>query len=94
MSIEKAKNVLSFHPSDDLRSIVMNLIDNMDKFQDWENPLYSNIGTFRGIESGVEIHGMANGALAMKIAVIGSNGQLGNDLAIAFSDARAMRFVG
>jgi nucleoside-diphosphate-sugar epimerase len=59
VSIEKAKNVLSFHPSDDLKSIVMNLIDNMDKFQDWENPLYSNIGTFKGIEHGVEIHGMA-----------------------------------
>src|SRR5271169_6238692 len=57
VSIEKAKNVLSFHPTDDLRSIVMNLIDNMDKFQDWENPLYSNIGTFRGIERGIEIHG-------------------------------------
>ncbi len=57
VSIEKAKNVLSFHPSDDLKSIVMNLIDNMDKFQDWENPLYSNIGTFRGLEQGIEIHG-------------------------------------
>jgi nucleoside-diphosphate-sugar epimerase len=57
VSIEKAKNVLSFHPTDDLKSIVMNLIDNMDKFQDWENPMYSNIGTFRGIEQGIEIHG-------------------------------------
>jgi hypothetical protein len=57
VSIEKAKNVLSFHPTDDLKSIVMNLIDNMDKFQDWENPLYSNISTFRGIEQSVEIHG-------------------------------------
>jgi nucleoside-diphosphate-sugar epimerase len=59
VSIEKAKNVLSFHPSHDLKSIVMDLIDNMDKFQDWENPLYSNIGTFRGIDHGVEIHGMS-----------------------------------
>jgi nucleoside-diphosphate-sugar epimerase len=57
VSIEKAKNVLSFHPTDDLKSIVMNLIDNMDRFQDWENPLYSNIGTFRSIEHDVEIHG-------------------------------------
>ena len=59
VSIEKAKNVLSFHPTDDLKSIVMDLIDNMDKFQDWENPLYSNIETFRGIEHGIEIHGMS-----------------------------------
>jgi len=59
VSIEKAKNVLSFHPADDLKSIVMNLIDNMDKFQDWENPLYSNINTFKAIENGIEIHAMA-----------------------------------
>ena len=59
VSIEKAKNVLSFHPIDDLKSIVTNLIDNMDKFQDWDNPLYSNIAAFKVIENGVEIHAMA-----------------------------------
>ncbi|MDE3108566.1 MAG: SDR family oxidoreductase, partial [Acidobacteriota bacterium] len=59
VSIEKAKNVLSFHPSHDLKSIVMNLIDNMDRFQDWDNPLYSNIATFKTIDNGVEIHAMA-----------------------------------
>src|SRR5206468_273320 len=31
VSIEKAKNVLSFHPAGDVRSIVATLIDNMDK---------------------------------------------------------------
>ena len=59
VSIEKAKNVLSFHPADDLKSIVLNLIDNMDRFQDWDNPMYSNIGTFKSIENGIEIHAMA-----------------------------------
>jgi nucleoside-diphosphate-sugar epimerase len=59
VSIEKAKNVLSFHPVTDLKSIVGNLIDNMGKFQDWDNPLYSNIGTFKAIENGIEIHAMA-----------------------------------
>jgi nucleoside-diphosphate-sugar epimerase len=59
VSIEKAKNVLSFHPADDLRAIVKNLIENMDKFQDWDNPQYSNMGTFKAIESGIEIHAMA-----------------------------------
>jgi nucleoside-diphosphate-sugar epimerase len=59
VSIEKAKNVLSFHPADDLKSIVTNLIDNMDKFQDWDNPMYSNIAAFKAIESGVEIQAMA-----------------------------------
>ena len=32
VSTEKAKTVLSFHPADDPKSIVMNLIDNMDSF--------------------------------------------------------------
>jgi nucleoside-diphosphate-sugar epimerase len=59
VSIEKAKNVLSFHPSHDLKSIVVNLIDNLDKFQDWDNPLYSNIATFKGIESELEMQAMA-----------------------------------
>lgn len=59
VSIEKAKNVLSFHPVDDLKAIVTNLIDNMDKFQDWDNPLYSNIASFKAIESGLEIQAMA-----------------------------------
>lgn len=59
VSIEKAKNVLSFHPSCDLKSIVVDLIENMDKFRDWDNPLYSNIATFRTIESGIEMQAMA-----------------------------------
>ncbi len=59
VSIEKAKNVLSFHPADEVKSIVANLIDNMDKSRDWDNPLYSNIDTFKAIEDGIEIHAMA-----------------------------------
>jgi nucleoside-diphosphate-sugar epimerase len=59
VSTEKAKNVLSFHPADDLKAIVMNLIDNMEKFQDWENPQYSNIATFKTIESGIEVPAIA-----------------------------------
>jgi nucleoside-diphosphate-sugar epimerase len=59
VSIEKAKNVLSFHPSHDLKSIVGDLIENMGKFQDWDNPAYSNIGTFKSIESSIEMQAMA-----------------------------------
>lgn len=59
VSTEKAKNVLSFHPADDLKAIVMNLIDNVEKFQDWENPQYSNIATFKTIESGIEVPAIA-----------------------------------
>jgi len=51
VSIEKAKNVLSFHPCDDVRAIVRNLVAHMSEFDDWENPLYYNIETFRTLES-------------------------------------------
>jgi len=56
----------------------------MDKFQDWDNPLYSNIETFKANRNGVEISRHGEGALSMKIAVIGANGQLGSDLVAAF----------
>jgi nucleoside-diphosphate-sugar epimerase len=59
VSIEKAANVLSFHPTGTVKSIVGNLLDNKEKFQDWENPAYSNILTFRQIENGIEVHDMA-----------------------------------
>jgi nucleoside-diphosphate-sugar epimerase len=59
VSTEKAKNVLSFHPAGDVKSIVMNLADNMTKFQDWDNPLYSNIATFKTLDNELEIHDMA-----------------------------------
>jgi len=62
VSTEKAANVLSFHPAGSVRSIVNNLIDNMDKFHDWDNPAYSNIQTFRQIENGIEVHDMVGAA--------------------------------
>lgn len=58
VSVEKAANVLSFHPTGDVKSIVYNLIANMDKFRDWDNPLYSNIHTFKQLENGIEVHAM------------------------------------
>jgi len=51
VSIEKAKTVLSFHPAESVQSIVRDLIENMDKFKDWDNPAYYNIQTFRAIEN-------------------------------------------
>jgi nucleoside-diphosphate-sugar epimerase len=47
VNTEKAANVLSFHPSGTVQSIVNNLIDHLPLFQDWDNPLYSNILTFQ-----------------------------------------------
>jgi nucleoside-diphosphate-sugar epimerase len=59
VSIEKAKNVLSFHPAEDVKTIVGSLVDNMDKFQDWDNPLYSNIQSLKKLESAIDVHALA-----------------------------------
>lgn len=59
VSIEKAKNVLSFHPGGNVKAIVQSLIDNMSSYGGWDNPAYSNIESFRALESGLEIHDMA-----------------------------------
>jgi nucleoside-diphosphate-sugar epimerase len=58
VSTEKAKNVLSFHPTGDPRSIVGNLIDKMDRYDGWDNPKYSNIESFRALENGIGVHDM------------------------------------
>jgi nucleoside-diphosphate-sugar epimerase len=62
VSIDKAANVLSFHPAGSVKSIIGDLIENMDKFRDWDNPAYSNIQMFREIDNAVEGHSMAGAA--------------------------------
>ena len=47
MSIQKAENTLSFHTNNSVKCIVKNLIENMEKFGDWENPQYYNIETLK-----------------------------------------------
>jgi nucleoside-diphosphate-sugar epimerase len=59
VSIAKASNVLSFHPTQDVKAIVGSLVDNMDKFKDWDNPLYSNIQAFKKLESEIEVHSLS-----------------------------------
>jgi len=59
VNTDKAANVLSFHPSGSVKSIVENLIDNMSKFEDLDNPAYANIECFRTIEKTFELHDMA-----------------------------------
>lgn len=59
VSIEKARNVLSFHPQHDVRGIVRQLVKEMDKFSDWDNPAYYNIQVFRELEAGVSDHALA-----------------------------------
>jgi nucleoside-diphosphate-sugar epimerase len=50
VSMEKAKNVLSFHPHHSVQSIVRNLIEHMPKCSDWDNPNYYNIQVFKSLE--------------------------------------------
>jgi nucleoside-diphosphate-sugar epimerase len=60
VSVEKAANVLSFHSTGNVKSIVDNLIDHKDQFQDWDNPTYSNIQSFKQIDNGIEVHDMVS----------------------------------
>jgi nucleoside-diphosphate-sugar epimerase len=59
VSIEKAKNVLSFHPRHDAQSIVRDLIKHRDRVSDWNNPAYYNIQVFRSLESGINAPALA-----------------------------------
>ena len=56
---QRAANVLSFHPTGNVRSIVNHLIDHMPQFSDWDNPAYSNIQSFKKLENGIELQVMA-----------------------------------
>jgi len=47
VSIQKAENMLSFHPNYDVKCIVKQLIENMERFHDWDNPQYYNIETLK-----------------------------------------------
>jgi len=49
VSIEKAKKVLSFHPKNDVETIIQDLVENRDKFSDIDNPNYYNIQVFKKI---------------------------------------------
>lgn len=63
VSIEKAKNVLSFHPTGDIKSIVANLIENVDKCNDWDNPAYFNIQAFKQLENGIGVPAIPGAAV-------------------------------
>ncbi len=47
VSIEKARNMLSFKPHYDIDMIVKDLVANFDKFKDFDNPAYYNIQVFK-----------------------------------------------
>ncbi|MCQ9206666.1 MAG: SDR family oxidoreductase [Omnitrophica bacterium] len=49
VNINKAKEVLSFKPTYDVDCIVKDLVDNMNKFKDYDNPRYYNIKIFTSL---------------------------------------------
>lgn len=51
VSIEKAKTVLSFKPCHDVKDIVHDLYQNLEKFNDFDNPDFYNIQTFKRIKA-------------------------------------------
>ncbi len=51
VSIDKAKKVLSFHPKNDVETIIQDLVQNLDKFKDFDNPNYYNIQVFKKIST-------------------------------------------
>ena len=65
VSTQKASNVLSFHACEDVKAIVHNLADNFDRFRDLDNPVYSNIESFKRIETGLTMHNMATSVPAV-----------------------------
>jgi len=42
-----------------VKTIVNTLIDNMDKFADWDNPSYSNIESLKKLENTIDTHSLA-----------------------------------
>lgn len=62
VSTERAANVLSFHPTGDVGSIVDSLVQNMDKFRDWDNPSYSNIQTLKKLGDKIETYALVGAA--------------------------------
>jgi nucleoside-diphosphate-sugar epimerase len=50
VSTELSEKVISFHPNDDVRSIVADLVNRVDSNSDWDDPMYYNIRVFRMLE--------------------------------------------
>lgn len=50
VSIDKARNVLSFNPRYSVKDIVKNLADNWEKFKDVDNDNYYNIRVFKKLD--------------------------------------------
>ena len=49
VSFERAETVLGFKPAHNIRDIVHELVDNVSRIQNWEDPRYYNIETFKAM---------------------------------------------
>jgi nucleoside-diphosphate-sugar epimerase len=76
VSIAKAENVLSFHPQDDVRRIVLSLVENKARFEDWDNPLYYNISTLKELEAEAAQNGRRARAAIADGTPLGTEGRL------------------
>jgi UDP-glucose 4-epimerase len=54
VSIEKANKTLSFHPKNDVETIVEDLIKYKEEFKNFENPDYYNIQVFKKLSSNMQ----------------------------------------
>ena len=52
VTVEKARNILSFKPKREAEQIVMDLIRHLDAFKDFDNPNYYNIDVFKSLKAG------------------------------------------
>ena len=50
VSFEKAARVLSYKPMDDIEDIVESLLENLERFNDFDNPNYYNINVFKSLK--------------------------------------------
>lgn len=64
VNFQKAENILSFHPHDDVNSIVENLLEHKSKFEDWDNPLYYNVQAFKSLEDKQKSASLASTVIA------------------------------
>jgi nucleoside-diphosphate-sugar epimerase len=55
VSIDKARNILSFKPRHDVESIVADLSANLEKFRDFQNPAYFNIQVFKSLQKSQQL---------------------------------------
>jgi nucleoside-diphosphate-sugar epimerase len=53
VSFEKSSRVLGFTPKYNAGDIVNDLVDNIDKYEDYDNPLYYNIQVFKSLKEQV-----------------------------------------